>query len=269
MEIFDHVSLVDFPRELVGRLAEFLEIRDALNLACSSKKIYTVFPLVTLNPAIQLLPVRQFFGGHSDTHRMGPEIPVVLGSRTHSIVLETRWRDQGYGNRKGVLFVIANDSNATRKEVQSFSIGRLVKASPLIHHDDRRITLHFRPKPKEVYHLWIHVGGGGGHEIQLTAPLKMYTIVFDTEHRSLSRAFQSLQRAAKVPAPGANRASDFWPGLLRAASHSMAAQLRRNEPLDPFLSQYLESNGFDTDYESLVALIDLCSRFGNTSLSRP
>ena len=257
-------GLSDLPNEVVGRIAEFLEIRDAVRLSTTCRRIHTNFPLVTLNPAVELLTATQFSGESRDLHRRGPEIPVVLGSRTHSIVVDGIWRDQGFGYQKGGLFIVAHDRNKD-ENIDNFMQGRLVRASPVAPHRAGRVTLSFRPRSNEVYHIW-YIVGGGEHILEFTTPLTMHTIIFDTEKRPLSRAYRKLQKATSIPAPGVNCASDFWPGLLHAAALSLVDQLRRNNEVDPIMSQYLEAHGFDIDQYSLEALSDMCSRFGNVSL---
>lgn len=258
-------ELIDVPRDVIVRMTEFLDVSDAVRFSLSCRTLYMASPLATLSPHIQLLPAKQFFGEYRDRHRKGPEIPVILGSRTHSIILRTSWRDQGYGPRKGGLFIVAHNRDKS-ENVDDFSQGRLVKASPITPHRVTQLMISFQPRANEVYHLWLHVGSGGGHELEFTTPLLMHTVVYDTEKRSLSRAFGNLRRAAIVPAPGANNSGDFWPGLLQAAAQSLIGQLQRKEEPDPFLSKYLESNGFEIDRHSLQGLLDLCSRFGNNSL---
>jgi hypothetical protein len=169
--------ILNLPEEIVNDVANFLELQDASRFSRCCKRIQTVFPLNTKNPPTQLvLPGgTEFIGEYSDQNRPGPEIPVD-SNRVHTVVLETTWKDQGWGNYKGTLFILGYDSNCSTEDRTHFSRGRIVQMSPLARHEETPLRMKFRPRSGETYRLWIFVGCGGGHILVFVTPLRMYAV---------------------------------------------------------------------------------------------
>jgi hypothetical protein len=262
------IDFVGLPADIIERISEFLSLSDAFRLSRTSLTVYLAFPLSTLNPPITLMPSTCFRGGYAEHHRCGPAIPIQV-AHTHSIIILCRWRDQGWGNQKGQLFIVGRDRENYENE---FSSGRVVVESSVAPHEEAPLRLTFRPRPGEQYHLWYQIGGGSHHTLDITSDVMMYSVILGTEeNKTVSKVMQRLQNAAVSPRgtiPPADRMhrGDFWPGLLHAAIQSLLGQLERKEDLDPFLSQFLESHGFDLNKSSLEALNTLCGRFSNAKL---
>ena len=120
------------------------------------------------------------------------QIP-VFGIDPHTVCLKCRWKDQGWGNRKGKLFVVAQGSAASKDtttcqegrhmeadETALFGEGRFVYKSPVAAaHDFEDLQIMFTtPQKDETYHLWVVVGGGGGHKL-FVVDLCAHTLVFN------------------------------------------------------------------------------------------
>lgn len=95
--------------------------------------------LSALHDATPLNITESLRGSHyeeSSTLRPFEWVPVLFPRRTHSVVLTCRWRDQGYGNRKGKLFVVAFPSNddVRKAAMESIENGMIVYESPLASH---------------------------------------------------------------------------------------------------------------------------------------
>ncbi len=161
------------PDEIIVHIVDFLDLSDSSRFSRSCKAVHGFSP--KSQSVLELIPAKiKIFGPNdNDENRKGPEIPIPIGRIPHTITLETYWRDQGWGNRKGTLFIVANESTSSNVD---FSSGRLVHTSPIADHSIQRLRMTFRPKQDEKYHLWIHVGGHGGHELIFETPLLVYVI---------------------------------------------------------------------------------------------
>jgi hypothetical protein len=265
-------GLVDLPADLLEKVADFLLVGDAFRLSRTSKAVYSLFPLSMLESL--LMKRTRMVGksvGEPRCHR-GPKIPVFLPIRTHTIVIQCKWRDQGWGNRKAKFLIVAHkkSNNHTDDNVDNINNGRVVVQSPIAEHSETLMTLSFSPSrttaeiEEEVYHLWYEIGGGGGHQLHITSDVKMFSVVFDSEQKSAFKAYHRLRELVPTLLEQC-RSSEmeqtpqrFWLGLLQAAIESLLGQRRRKELLDPSLSGFLQSHGFEVDDEaSLLALQDL------------
>jgi hypothetical protein len=175
--ILKNATLTRLPAEIVDNVADFLELQDASRFSRCCKRIHRAFPLNTKDPpTLLLLPGgSEFIEEYYHQNRPGPEIPVD-SNIVHTVVLETMWKDQGWGNYKGTLFIVAYDSNCSIDDRNQFSRGRVVRTSPLARHEENLLRMEFRPRSGEIYRLWMYVGSGGGHRLEFDAPLKMYAV---------------------------------------------------------------------------------------------
>ena len=100
------------------------------------------------------------------------------------MILTCDWKDQGWGNRKGKMFLVAQDKpngdNITPNHLASmpFMGGRIIWESPTkAEHRTTSLTVSFSPQPNEVYQLWHRIGGGGGHSIHIRN-IKLHKLKF-------------------------------------------------------------------------------------------
>jgi len=97
----------------------------------------------------------------SDSPILWTEITVAQSIETEFYTL---WRDQGWGNRKGFIWIVESDKGTT----PVFSAANVVaKPSTTAEHSWKDLYLYFLTKPNKQYHLWIRVGGGGGHSLHV------------------------------------------------------------------------------------------------------
>ncbi len=206
------------------------------------------------------------------------QIPIFgMGANDpHAVILTCRWKDQGWGNQKGKIFVVAKSSDAREgtktcqegrnmevDETAQFGGGRFVYKSlaPAAHvFEDLQIV--FTPRKDEVYHLWIVVGGGGGH-LLIVENLCVHTLVFDDSDRTMRKAYAGLHRLGVLnseidDSPSINGGDFFQTRLLLAAIEDLQ---ERNAVarggVKTTLYQFFESRDLATNEESLRSLREL------------
>lgn len=124
------------------------------------------------------------------------------GRGVHTVALKCQWKDQGWGNRKGRLFVIGKrrevlgdpEHQQQRQQQQSedqFDGGRVVFKSDVSPHTFESLEVHFSPQMEEDYYLWYVVGGGGGHLLMIE-DFCVCTLAFDSGKRTLRDAYAKL-----------------------------------------------------------------------------
>lgn len=95
------------------------------------------------------------------------------------------WRDQGWGNRKGQVLVIAKSKDGAI---------RVVYASKLAPHSRQKLRIGIQPQDDETYHLCYKVGDGGAHEINLYG-IQLNALVYDDDLRLSTNAWNFISRA--------------------------------------------------------------------------
>ena len=154
------------PAEVHNMIARFLDQRDALHYSESTDPThgFVMSNIVHRDPRItektwvchwECIP-RRFF-----------DISFYNHNRIHSVKIQGRFVDQGWGNRKGCLFVVATSTSGSRTVVET----------PLAGHEMSQFSLEFRIVEDESYSLWYNVGGGGGHRL-LVSDLRLEISIF-------------------------------------------------------------------------------------------
>jgi len=88
--------------------------------------------------------------------------------RPHTIFLRCLWKDQGWGNRKGMISIVANGGKAPN-DYKPWSDLVMCGKEPAPH-DLSPLSLSFHPTEetmKEAYKIWLRVGHGGGHRLEV------------------------------------------------------------------------------------------------------
>ncbi len=154
-----------FP-DLKKRIADYLCARDAIALSKTCKAIHNDLDLKALIDDYSYFrnikkehvfrPV-DYHGG--DKERIWARLsPKVLPNPVHSMVFSCTFHDQGWGNRKGKIFI--------RKDKNDYNYqGDIVVESGLVDHEETELFLEFCPEPGKKYTLCYVIGGGGGHEL--------------------------------------------------------------------------------------------------------
>ena len=93
-------------------------------------------------------------------------IPHLEGLKLNSVHVRCRWKDQGWGNRKGMLSVVRAGGQAPNdycKWGPDVMCGK--EPAP---HDFQRLSLYYRsPADGERFDLCARAGGGGGHSLSV------------------------------------------------------------------------------------------------------
>mmetsp|Transcript_18828 Transcript_18828/g.40770 ORF Transcript_18828/g.40770 Transcript_18828/m.40770 type:complete len:182 (-) Transcript_18828:306-851(-) len=170
-------------------IAGYLPPQDAINFSRTCRKLNSQLSLTVTHPR-QILTNFAKRDCNNDCH-YGFQIPVISQVSVHSILIVMNWKDQGWGNRKGRVLVVAERENQTNDRAslgqrlgqgQEFAGGRVVYASGIAPHESQRLQIILKPRLKESYHIWYVVGGGGGHNLALFN-VNVQAIVFDEPSR--------------------------------------------------------------------------------------
>ena len=89
------------------------------------------------------------------------------------------WRDQGWGNQKGMVSVVettaADVAAEDDKSIAPAAPGdyqqwgpRVVAGKEPAPHEEEPLRLSFRVRKRARYALWYRIGGGGGHRLRLS-----------------------------------------------------------------------------------------------------
>jgi hypothetical protein len=126
------------------------------------------------------------------------------GSRAHSCQLHFTWSDQGWGNRKGMLYIVArvpqkqNDADASNDQDDLYGGKIIAQSSESAPHEQKSsfLSFHLWPCSESVeYYMFVSVGGGGGHVLKFRA-ISLLTVVLDPTagnvQRPLSRSYRIL-----------------------------------------------------------------------------
>ena len=150
-----------WPRDLTETIASFLCPVDALALDASG----TATRCVVVERNRHFATNQVFAVSEHRAHRL---LPVPLGgarTRVHTVGITLFWRDQGWGNRKGKVWVLRERDRAPNDHGISSEDVRCMKgpAPHTVAHED----MAFRPRAGEEYAIWYSVGGGGGHRLYI------------------------------------------------------------------------------------------------------
>ena len=150
-----------WPRDLAETIASFLCPVDALALDASG----TATRCVVVERNRHFATNQVFAVSEHRAHRL---LPVPLGgarTRVHTVGITLFWRDQGWGNRKGKVWVLRERDRAPNDHGISSEDVRCMKgpAPHTVAHED----MAFRPRAGEEYDIWYSVGGGGGHRLYI------------------------------------------------------------------------------------------------------
>jgi hypothetical protein len=150
----------------------FLSTSDTLHLIQTCK---SMLPECSLSKASSQLRVlgsanKTFEGGFVTRGRPQCFCAVVPKhmDQLHSITFQCDWVDQGWGDREGKLYIVAQSrpedfdpsDYAKVLNLLPFADGRIVAESPLVQHRKTFLAMAFYPKPDEVYQLWCKRGVG-------------------------------------------------------------------------------------------------------------
>ena len=112
--------------------------------------------------------------GQAGTGRAAPAAYLPRpGPRAHSLILSFRWRDQGWGNRKGYVLVFSGE-NPPEEELVDYSPmfpfgSRAYTGFGEAPHSFKKKTMIWNANNADVADVvYVSAGGGGGHEILIS-----------------------------------------------------------------------------------------------------
>jgi len=153
-------------------VARFLEPEDIVRLGRTSKRMHSLMPRVVLSNEEWLGEDFWIYGpsgGHwcPELYFDGQPLP----SGVKKLSLSVNWQDQGWGNRKGELFLKLMRPVGTKQPVkvaehrQLFGIAEhYEKASQIVITDHPVVN---RAKKGDFYRFMRNAGGGGGHQLRV------------------------------------------------------------------------------------------------------
>ena len=177
LELLDDLALIHITR--------FLDPEDIVRLGRTSRRIHSLMP--------QIIPTNEEWKG-KDFFVSGPYIcpnelyfdgPVLSGS-VKKLAMSVLWKDQGWGNKKGEIFVKLMRPEAGCSDPTQPSTSRPLEDEQIIEIAQRRqlfgIAEHYwkrehtvisdhpvvsKARPGDFYRFMRYVGGGGGHELKV------------------------------------------------------------------------------------------------------
>jgi hypothetical protein len=260
----DDSLLARLPVELLLNklVLPFLTVRDVLALQSTCRYLYHSIGLVPLNPPRQIFscianPVRNIVGPEEGLNAvvlaedkqkpsevlrfrgdfLDGDVPQPLyrlrpvfsssGTRSqiHSCQLHFTWVDQGYGNRKGMVYVVerlpqhgspSDESDSDARNAQESDIlygGKIIgsTATPAEHVvTSASISFQVRPCESVEYYMFFSEGSGGGH-VLMFHEISLRTWVLDTSpssapgtattgmRRPLSLSYHILSSVGVIP----------------------------------------------------------------------
>lgn len=172
-------TLLSIGPDIKKRITDYLGPEDAISFSRTCKIVHDDLDLKILTDVYSyskhLDAVEQNFRP-LDYHEGDKEriwfrfFPIVLKNPIHTIKFTCYAKDQGWGNRKGRIYV-RQDKNENNYQ------GDIVAESPLLDHEEMYVSLQFRPEYEKKYTLCYVIGGGGGHELYVKYP-KVYTLFY-------------------------------------------------------------------------------------------
>jgi len=203
------------PLELRCRAVSFLSPTDALQFSDSFSTLGVT--ISELEPEQRVFRRARWSGDRvngDDPVKSSYRIPVLQSGPIHSAVLNFRWRDQGWGNSKGQLYIVASElqqdeeltdnNNNNNNNNLPFRGGRVVCTTELAPHVLGPNTLTFVPRESETYALWYKCGAGGGHQMHVE-DLTLTCFVFDDAQRHWASNYQRLYELGVI----GNHATDM------------------------------------------------------------
>eukprot|EP01119_Soliformovum_irregulare_P020528 TRINITY_DN6665_c0_g2_i1.p1 TRINITY_DN6665_c0_g2~~TRINITY_DN6665_c0_g2_i1.p1 ORF type:complete len:202 (-),score=25.39 TRINITY_DN6665_c0_g2_i1:32-637(-) len=150
--------------DLVGYLCQFVEIRDAVALTRVSKifKSYSArWEMIS-----DFEPIKNIRTPDDNNYQPYYEFKVM--SPLALIELWISWRDQGWGNRKGLIQIRLLRGSECLHEALPFPIAdHSLRNDHAIY--DRSDDIVREAKPGDTIDIQIYVGGGGGHALTITS----------------------------------------------------------------------------------------------------
>jgi hypothetical protein len=158
------------PGLVLSHLADYLSPEETARLSLTCRHLHDVLPRFTVMRGGDF-EIYGPSGGHwaPEQYFDGPPLP----STVRKLTLSLKWRDQGWGNRKGEIFMKlmrpasggsgGSDAREVAEKRRIFGIAKHQEEEAKTEiADDPIVTL---AKPGDFYRFMRNAGGGGGHSL--------------------------------------------------------------------------------------------------------
>ena len=285
-------SLVNLPSVLKTRIASFLNHQDFIRFSRTKKVFRSEIWLSSLSPPYELIYSQVWLGTTGDDVPKKAERIPVFSSQPHSITLTCKWKDQGWGEHLGRLYVVAERSENTQQHQQKhqecsssdsdkehflmFHGRRVVCESSPSPHEYSSLELTFSPRRDEIYHLWYKVGGVGGSYLMVDN-LVVHSLVYDDQERSLRTIYSKVCQLRILESNDEDDEEDsdylfgeknedliFYTGLLINVVETLIRTIISKGEIDPlpsFVISFFELHSLKIDLTNLLSIQAICHFF--------
>ena len=159
----DATTLID-QGWFVQYLASFINSEDLLRFAavCRGTRVFRLTPAFTLGEESQ--------SWNNMPSRYSPHdwqlIPRLEGLKLHTTHVRCQWRDQGWGNRKGMLCVVRGEGCAPNDSCK-WGPDVMCGKEPAPHEWEMLFLSYSANGEHDEFRLCARAGGGGGHELRV------------------------------------------------------------------------------------------------------
>ena len=181
-------SLSNMPELVLMRVADYLRPEDTARLASTCRRLHSILPAFLVmkgkdfradGPSAYTESVKN--GAPPELYFDGPPLTSTVKKLNMSVV----WKDQGWGNMKGELFVrlmrpttkqpLKGDSPQGKlKKEDSVMVAEKRRVFGIAKHKEEESKVEIRndsilnlAKPGDFYRFMRNVGGGGGHRLDV------------------------------------------------------------------------------------------------------
>ena len=158
-----------------GYLVHFIASADVLNFAACCRRTRVVRlapsnPWITTNKTWKN-DASRYSAWEWQHLRLAQQLSGPCSHRVHTVFLKCEWKDQGWGNRKGMLSVVSDEGKAPN-DSQPWSAAVVCGKEPAPHQWEK-LSLSFcalrflNDGTEHTYRLCARAGGGGGHALSV------------------------------------------------------------------------------------------------------
>jgi hypothetical protein len=175
------------PKDMYTKIADYLDCpEDALALGRTCKQIKDDLNLAILDDTYSnQLSNQHWIDGVVSVETVWFKFLHILPyNQVHTVQFRCKFKDQGWGNRKGTLGIKEDDIDGSNDS------HKCVASSPTAEHHETDLILEFQPKPGHTYTMFRYVGQGGGHQLFVTNP-SIRLLTYNREFVQNAKTFQN------------------------------------------------------------------------------